>query len=45
MQPKRVQEIMGHSSIKITFDLYRHLWPKPESDHEAMKQIEARLLK
>ena len=45
MPPKRVQEIMGHSSIKITFDLYGHLWPTPESDHEAMKQIEARLLK
>ena len=44
MQPKRVQEIMGHSSIKITFDLYGHLWPKPESDHEAMRQIEERLL-
>jgi integrase len=44
MQPKRVQEIMGHSSIKITFDLYGHLWRKPESDKEAMQQIEARLL-
>ena len=44
MQPKRVQAIMGHSSIKITFDRYGHLWPAPESDHEAMKQIEARLL-
>jgi integrase len=44
MQPKRIQEIMGHSSIKVTYDLYGHLWPAPESDHEAMRQIEARLL-
>jgi integrase len=44
MQPKRIQEIMGHSSIKITFDLYGHLFPAPESDQEAMRQIEARLL-
>jgi hypothetical protein len=38
-------EVMGHSSIKMTFDLYGHLWATPESDQEAMAQIEARLLR
>ena len=44
MQPKKVQAIMGHSSIKMTFDLYGHLWETPEDDAAAMEQIEARLL-
>jgi integrase len=44
-QPKKIMEVMGHSSIKITFDLYGHLWKTPESDQEAMAQIEARLLR
>jgi integrase len=41
---KKVQAVMGHSSIKVTYDLYGHLWPTAEDDQEAMKQIEARLL-
>ena len=31
--PKRVQALMGHSGIKITFDTYGHLFPQ-EDDHE-----------
>jgi integrase len=31
--PKRVQTLMGHSSIQITFDVYGHLFPQ-EDDHE-----------
>jgi integrase len=31
--PKRVQVLMGHSSIKITFDVYGHLFPQ-EDDHD-----------
>jgi integrase len=31
--PKRVQALMGHSSIQITFDVYGHLFPQ-EDDHE-----------
>ena len=27
MPPKRLCEVMGHSSIQVTFDLYGHLWP------------------
>ena len=42
--PKRVQVVMGHSSIQITYDIYGHLFPSPEDDARAMEQIEARLL-
>jgi integrase len=42
--PKKVQTIMGHSSIQVTFDIYGHLFPSPDDDVEAMAQIEARLL-
>ena len=43
-QPKKVQAVMGHSSIQVTFNIYGHLWPTADDDQEAMKQIEARLL-
>ena len=42
-QPKRVQAIMGHSSIVMTFDRYGHLWPQPD-EREAMEQLQARLV-
>jgi integrase len=45
MQPKKVQQIMGHANIAMTYDRYGHLWQEPESDQEAMAQIEARLLR
>ncbi len=31
--PKRLQAIMGHSSIQMTFDTYGHLFPNAEDDH------------
>jgi integrase len=31
--PKRVQALMGHSSVMVTFDVYGHLWPQ-DDDHE-----------
>jgi integrase len=37
--PKRVQVVMGHSSITITFDLYGHLFEDKAADREAMKKI------
>jgi integrase len=40
---KKVMVTMGHSSITVTFNLYAKLWKNPESDAEAMQQIEARL--
>jgi integrase len=42
--PKKIQTVMGHSSIQVTFDIYGHLFPSPEDDAKAMAQIEARLL-
>jgi integrase len=41
---KKVQTVMGHSSIQVTFDVYGHLWSDTKSDLEAMAQLEARLL-
>jgi integrase len=42
--PKRVQALMGHSSIQMTFDVYGHLFPSAEDDQAAMGQLQARLL-
>ena len=42
--PKKIQTIMGHSSIQVTFDIYGHLFPDMENDAKAMAEIEARLL-
>ncbi len=42
-QPKKVQSLMGHSSIQITFDTYGYLFPKEEEDRAAMGAIDAGL--
>jgi integrase len=42
--PKRVQTVMGHSTINMTFDLYGHLFEDVEADREAMKKIEAAIV-
>jgi integrase len=42
--PKRVQILAGHSSIRVTFDIYGHLFEANEGDQTAMTEIEARLL-
>jgi integrase len=42
--PKKVQQVLGHSSIQMTFDTYGHLWKTAGDDLEAVAQIEARLL-
>ena len=31
--PKRVQSLIGHSAIQMTFDVYGHLFPSMEDDH------------
>jgi hypothetical protein len=33
--PKQIQTLMGHSSIKVTFDVYGHLFADNEADHLA----------
>jgi integrase len=38
---KRVQVVLGHSSISMTFDRYGHLFADPAGDREAMKRLEA----
>ena len=42
--PKRLQEVMGHASITMTFDRYGHLFSDPEGDKEAMKKLEAAIV-
>ena len=42
--PKRVQALMGHSTIQMTFDTYGHLFPAAEDDRAAMRQLQARLV-
>ncbi|MDE1901438.1 MAG: tyrosine-type recombinase/integrase, partial [Alphaproteobacteria bacterium] len=34
VMPKRIQELMGHSSLKLTMDTYGHLWANPEIDNQ-----------
>jgi integrase len=41
---KRVQTLMGHSSIQMTFDIYGHLMKSPNDDREAMRRLQARLI-
>ena len=41
---KRIQVIMGHESIQMTFDTYGHLFLSLDDDQKAMEQIEARLI-
>jgi integrase len=42
--PKRVQAVMGHASIAMTYDLYGHLFEDRQADQEAMKKIEAAIV-
>ncbi|MGC1868707.1 MAG: tyrosine-type recombinase/integrase, partial [Pseudolabrys sp.] len=39
--PKRIQAVMGHGRITMTFDLYGHLFESVEADREDMKKLEA----
>lgn len=42
--PKRLQTVMGHSSVTMTFDLYGHLYENVDDDREVMKKIEAAIV-
>lgn len=44
LSPKRVQTIMGHASIKMTYDVYGYLFRTDADDLQAMREIEARFL-
>ena len=39
--PKRLQAVMGHASIAMTFDRYGHLFADHDNDREAMKKLQA----
>lgn len=41
--PKRVQALMGHSTIAMTLDTYTHLWQSPDDDEKAMQKMQERL--
>ena len=43
-KPKRVQQLLGHSSIQMTFDVYGHLFPSEEDDHERLAAGELALV-
>jgi integrase len=43
--PKRLQTLLGHSSIQMTFDTYGHLFPSLEDDHAKFAAAEAALLR
>jgi integrase len=42
--PKQIQTMMGHSSIKVTFDVYGHLFADDDADQRAAEDIQVRLL-
>ncbi|WLA78804.1 tyrosine-type recombinase/integrase [Bradyrhizobium elkanii] len=42
--PKQIQRLMGHSSIKVTFDVYGHLFADADADQKAAENVQARLL-
>lgn len=44
LTPKRIQTLMGHSSITVTFDTYGHLFDDSEADQAAVEAIETRLM-
>jgi integrase len=39
--PKRIQTLLGHASITMTYDRYGHLFEDRDNDKEAMKKLEA----
>lgn len=43
-QPKRIQVFLGHASIKLTYDVYGHLFKDAEGDQKAMARLEGTLL-
>lgn len=44
LQPKRIQQIMGHASITMTFDVYGHLFNDGGDGHAAVAAIGRDLL-
>lgn len=38
--PKRLQVLLGHASIRTTYDVYGHLFPNRDDDHVRLAVIE-----
>lgn len=43
VSPKRLQKLMGHSTLKLTLDTYGHLWPDESEDRERARNVELSL--
>jgi integrase len=43
LQPKRIQKLMGHSTLQMTMDLYGHLWTYPDEDVAIGRNTERQL--
>jgi len=41
--PKKIQTVLGHSSIQMTYDTYEHLWDDHAADQDGIARIEQRL--
>ena len=39
-RPKRVQTLLGHASIQMTYDVYGHLFPNEEDDFKRLEAAE-----
>jgi integrase len=42
--PKKIQTMLGHSSITMTYDVYGHLFHDPAKDVDLMGEMERDLL-
>lgn len=42
--PKQIQKLMGHSSIKVTFDVYGHLFADDAAEAQAAADVQTKLL-
>ncbi len=42
--PKRIQTLMGHATVALTFDRYGYLFEAREADEQAMAAITAKLV-
>jgi len=42
--PKKIQAVLGHSSINMTFDVYGHLFQDTEADMALMEKVERDLM-
>ena len=42
--PKKIQTMLGHSSITMTYDVYGHLFHDPAKDADLMDEMERGLM-